>query len=206
MLNYLYGYAAMLRVLVVLFAVMAPALAIAGEPLFEAAAKGDVAAIENLLASGAAVDARDQDQATPLIAAALGGQVEAAKLLLAKGADVMARNSGGFTALHAAAYGGSAEVAALLLDNKAARDDTANKAGTTPLFVAAETNHLEVVELMISKGADVSQTESHGYFPTTRAFWKGHVDMVRLLKRHGAVCQETKLSADEYKRCLEIKD
>jgi uncharacterized protein len=196
----------MLRVLVVLFAVMVPALASAGEPIFDAAAKGDVAAMEQLLAAGTAVDSRDQDQATPLIAAALGGQVEAAKLLLSKGADVMARNSGGFTPLHAAAYGGSAEVAALLLDNKAARDDTANKAGTTPLFVAAETNHPEVVELMISNGADVSQLESHGYMPTTRAFWKGHVDMVRLLKRHGAVCQEDKLDAGQYKQCLEIKD
>ena len=131
----------MLRALLLVIAVMMPVAAFAGEPIFDAAAKGDVAAIEKLLASGTAVDSRDQDQATPLIAAALGGQVEAAKLLLAKGADVMARNSGGFTALHAAAYGGSAEVAALLLDNKAARDDTANKAGAAPLLVAAETNH-----------------------------------------------------------------
>jgi uncharacterized protein len=196
----------MLRVLVVLFAVMVPALASAGEPIFGAAAKGDVAAIENLLASGIAVDSRDRDQATPLIAAALGGQVEAAKLLLSKGADVMARNSGGFTPLHAAAYGGSAEVAALLLDNKAARDDTANKAGAAPLLVAAETNHPGVVELLISRGADVNQPESHGYAPMSRAQWNGHIDMVRLLKRHGAVCHEVGQMPGGYEKCLEIKD
>ena len=196
----------MLRALLLVIVLTLPGTAFAGEPIFEAAAKGDVAAIEKLLASGTAVDSRDRDQATPLIAAALGGQVEAAKLLLSKGADVMARNSGGFTALHAAAYGGSAEVAALLLDNKAARDDTANKAGVTPLFAAAEMNHPEIVELLVAKGANASQKESHGYLPTTRALWKGHVDMVRLLKRHGVMCQEDKLEPSQYKQCLEIKD
>ena len=196
----------MLKALVFLIAVMMPALAIAGEPLSDAAAKGDTAAIERLLSSGAAIDARDHDQATPLINAALKGQVEAAKLLLAKGANVTARNSGGFTALHAAAYSGNAEIAALLLDNKADRDDTANKAGVTPLFAAAEMNHPEIVELLIAKGANVSQKESHGFLPTTRALWKGHVDMVRLLKRHGVMCQDGILSASQYQQCLAIKD
>jgi uncharacterized protein len=196
----------MLRALLVVIAVMMPVAALAGEPIFDAVAKGDVAAIEKLLTSGTAVDSRDQDQATPLIAAALGGQVEVAKLLISKGADVMARNSGGFTPLHAAAYGGSAEVAALLLDNKAARDDTANKAGAAPLFVAAETNHPAVVELMISRGSDVGRTEGHGYSPLTRAFWKGHKDMVRLLKRHGLTCQSPPLSSSDLAKCLEITD
>ena len=196
----------MLRALLLVIAMLMPVAAFAGEPIFDAAAKGDVAAIEKLLASGTAVDSRDRDQATPLIAAALGGQVEAAKLLLSKGADVMARNSGGFTALHAAAYGGSAEVAALLLDNKAARDDTANKAGVTPLFTAAEMNHPGIVALLIARGANPSQKESHGYLPTTRALWKGHVEMVRLLKRHGVMCQDGILTASQYQQCLAIKD
>lgn len=198
----------MLRALVLLIAVMAPALAAAGEPLFDAAKSGDTAAIERLLSSGAAVDSRDQDQATPLITAALGGQVEAARLLLAKGADVMARNSGGFTALHAAAYSGSVPVAVLLLDNKADRDDAENKAGAAPLLVAADTYHPGVVELLITRGADVSRPESHGYMPLTRAFWRGDRDTVRLLKRHGAVCQPAKILGGEayYQQCLEIKD
>lgn len=198
----------MFRAILLVITVMMPVAAFAGEPIFDAAAKGDVAAIEKLLAAGTAVDSRDQDQATPLIAAALGGKVEAAKLLLSKGADVMARNSGGFTALHAAAYGGSAEVAALLLDNKAARDDTANKAGAAPLLVAADTYHPGVVELLIARGADVSRPESHGYMPLTRAFWRGDRDTVRLLKRHGAVCQPAKILGGEayYQQCLKIKD
>ena len=196
----------MLKALVAIIAILMPVLAAAGEPLFDAVASGDTASIERLLEGGAAVDARARDQATPLITAALNGQVEAAKLLLAKGADVMARNSGGFTALHAAAYSGSVPVAVLLLDNGAARDDTANKAGTAPLFVAAEMNHPAVVELLIARGSDVSRPESHGYSALTRAIFKGHKDMMRLLKRHGLTCQHDKLSAGQYVQCLELKD
>lgn len=196
----------MLRVLLILIALMVPTLAVAEESLYDAALKGDTAAIERLLAGGAAVDSLGPDKATPLTGAALGGQTEAAKLLLAKGADVMARNSGGFTALHAAAYAGSPPVAELLLDHKAVRDDAANKAGVTPLFVAAEMNRPEIVELMIARGADASRGEGHGYSPLTRAFWKGHKDMVRLLKRHGLTCQAPPLNPAELLKCLEIKD
>lgn len=178
--------------------------AFAEETLFSAATKGDTATIERLLADGGGADIRAADQATPLIAAALAGQVEAAELLIAKGADVMARNSGGFTPLHAAAYSGNAAVAKLLLDHKADRDDKGNKAGVSPLFVAAEMNNREVVELLIVIGANADQVESHGYMATTRAFWKGHFDIVRLLKRHGALCQLGALGPDDYKRCLEL--
>jgi len=151
------------------------------------------------------VDSRAPDQATPLIAAALESRVEATKLLIARGADVMARNSGGFTALHAAAYSGSAAVANVLLDQKAVLDDARNKAGVTPLFVAAEMNHKDVVELLIARGSDIKRPEAHGYWATSRALWKGHTDMVSLLKRHGLTCQESALTASEYTRCLAIK-
>jgi ankyrin repeat protein len=196
----------MLRLIVLLTTMFATVAAVAGTPLFDKVEAGDVAGVQQLLADGAAVDSRARDGATPLITAALSDQPAIAELLIGKGADVMARNSGGFTPLHAAAYSGSAAIATLLLDHKAARDDTANKAGASPLFVAAEMNHPEVVELLIAKGADVGQLESHGYMATTRAIFKGHHDMVRLLKRHGAVCQEAKLSAAQYERCLELKD
>ena len=196
----------MLRALVLLLYLLTPSCALAAEPIFEAAAKGDVASLEKLLAAGTPIDSRDRDEATPLIAAALSNQPEAAKLLISKGADVMARNVGGFTPLHAAAFAGSAEVAALLLDHKADIADTANKAGAAPLMVAAEMNHPAVVELLISRGADVSQPESHGYPPISRAQWKGHNDMVRLLKRHGAVCDKTGQLPGDYEKCLEIKE
>lgn len=193
------------RLLLVLLFTLVPTFVAAAETLFSAATAGDTSTISHLLDNGEPVDARARDEATPLIAAALAGQTEATKLLIERGANIMARNSGGFTALHAAAYSGSMPVAILLLDNKAVLDDAENKAGVTPMFVAAEMNHPDVVELLIARGSDVARPEAHGYSAMTRAFWKGHKGMVSLLKRHGLVCQQDKLTASEYTQCLAIK-
>jgi uncharacterized protein len=187
----------MLRAVLALALMVAPTFATARETIFDAAAAGDTVVITRLLAEGTPVDSRGSDQATPLIAAALNNHADAARLLIEKGADVMARNSGGFTALHAAAYSGSLAVATLLVDSKAVLDDAENKACVTPLFVAAEMNRPELVEFLIAKG--------HGYSALTRAFWKGHTDMVSLLKRQGMSCQVKVLTAGELAQCLAIE-
>ena len=194
----------MIRVLPILVAMMVPGLAAADARLFAAVDAGDRAAVEQELANGADVDSRTRDQATPLIAAAVADQFAIVDLLLKNGADVMARNSGGFTALHAAAYSGSVPITKLLLEKNAVLEDDANKAGVTPLMVAGEQNHLAVAEFLIAKGADVSHPEIHGYMPITRALFKGNTEIVRLYKRHGALCQ-VKI-VNWYQRCLEIGD
>jgi len=178
--------------------------AVAEESLFDAVNAGDVAGAERLLAQGAPVDSRDRDQATPLIAAALSDQLEVAELLVGKGADVMARNAGGFTPLHAAAYSGSVRIAELLLEKGAVLEDAANKAGVTPLLVAAEENHVAMLELLIARGADVNRPESHGYTPVMRAGFKGHRDIIRVLKRHGATCPPADMTGASL--CIEMSD
>lgn len=190
---------------VFLLTVLCATIARADEPLIDAADRGDKVAAQQLIASGASVDARGADNATALIVAALSGEEDIAELLIAKGADVNARNAGGFTALHAAAYQGSLPVVTLLLDNNAPRDDAENKAGVTPVFVAAEMNHLDVIELLVSRGADISKAESHGYSALTRAFWKGNREVVSLLKQYGQTCQQDKLTQTEFAQCLKIK-
>ena len=195
---------AMLRILSLAAVLLVSASAIAGEPLFDAARAGDTAGVERLLAGGSEVDSRDRNQETPLIAAALSDQPAVAELLLGKGADVMARNAGGFTPLHAAAYSGSVPIAELLLDKGAVLEDAANKAGVTPLMVAVEENHVAMLELLIARGADVNRPESHGYTPVTRAGFKGHRDIIRVLKRHGATCPPADMNGASL--CIEMKD
>ena len=177
--------------------------ALAGD-LYTAAGEGNLATVERMLADGVSVDTAGPNAETPLTAAALAGRAEVAEMLLAHGAGVQARNAGGFTPLHAAAYSGSAPIAVLLLENGAVLEDAQNKAGATPLLVAAEQNQVAVAELLISRGASVSAPESHGYIPLTRAFWKGHVDVVRLLKQHGAICQPAEVlgGAASYQQCV----
>ena len=194
---------ALLALVILTFPVTATA---AGDPLFDAVAAEDKAAVERALAGGAEVDSRAPDQATPLIDAALGDQLAIAELLLSKGADVMARNSGGFTPLHAAAYSGSVAIARLLLEKGAVLDDADNKSGVTPMMVAGEENHVAVAEFLIVQGADINHPEAHGYLPITRALWKDNKDIVSLYKQHGAKCPPAKiLGNDEWlRKCEEI--
>jgi uncharacterized protein len=196
-----------MRGLLALLALMlAATTAVAGDPLFDAVAAGDKAAVEQALANGASVDGRASDQATPLMAAALANQTVIVEALLDKGANVMARNSGGFTPLHAAASAGSVPIANLLLEKGAVLDDAENKAGVTPLMVAGEGNHLEMAEFLLAKGADVNHPEIHGYLPITRAIFKGNKDIVRLYKSHGVACPSAKnLGGEEwYQQCNAI--
>ena len=194
-----------MRVLLVLLMLgFATTMAAAGDSLVDAISAGDKAAVERALASGADVNSRARDQATPLIAAALGDQPAIVELLLSKGADVMARNSGGFTPLHAAAYSGSVPIAELLLEKGAVLEDAANKAGVTPLMVAVEENRVAMLELLIARGADVNRPESHGYTPVTRAGFKGHRDIIRVLKRHGAACPPAEVNGAWL--CIEMRD
>jgi ankyrin repeat protein len=58
-----------------------------GSELHAAAAKGDAAAIQELLAKGAEVDARDDGGRTALLIAAQANQVGAAREKIEEGAD-----------------------------------------------------------------------------------------------------------------------
>jgi ankyrin repeat protein len=196
----------MRELLALLALVLSATTAAAGDPLYDAVAAGDKAAVARVLANGESVDSRAGDQATPLMAAALDGKADIVELLLGKGADVMARNAGGLTPLHAAAYSGSVPIAKLLLDKGALIDDVANKGAVTPLMVAGEQNHVELAEFLIAHGADINHAEVHGYLPIARALWKGNKDIVRLYKQHGATCLSPEIRGDDefYRQCVEI--
>ena len=72
----------------------------------------------------------------------------------------------------------------------------------TPLFPAIEEEHKEVAELLITQGADLGSKEKAGYTALTRALFKGHEDMVILLRAHGAECQSEVLSEPVNQGCL----
>jgi uncharacterized protein len=196
----------MFRILTVFFAATFPVVAMAG-PLHDAARQGDVGTIHEIVAQGADPNEKAQNGETPLTLAVLGGHEEVARALIESGADVHARNAGGFTPLHAAAYAGDVAIADLLIDHGADVDDARNKAGVTPLLAASEEDHAAVAELLIAAGADLGPTERHGYTALTRAMFRGHDDIVILLKAHGAQCQSPQVLGDSLHRaCIEAGD
>ncbi len=90
-------------------------------PLHTAALLGDLATVQQYIASGADLDRKDAYGSTPLIVAATFGHADVARALLGAGADPDLTNPEGSTALHVAAFLGRAGIVEALLDAGADR-------------------------------------------------------------------------------------
>ncbi|OXA53249.1 myotrophin [Folsomia candida] len=58
--------------------------------------------------------------------------------------------------------------------------------GRPPLLYAADYGQQEVIEYLISKGANVNSCDKHGISALLAAIWEGHTDCVKLLLTKGA--------------------
>ena len=124
-------------------------------PLHWAAYNDDLLLVKLLLASGAAPDPRTRLRAlTPLLMAAESGDAALIDALLNAGAAVDATNDSGTTPLMIAAASGSTEAVATLLAHGAKINTTEKTYGQTALFFAVERNRVEVVRLLLGRGAD----------------------------------------------------
>ena len=158
-------------------------------PLWAAATFNSSVVAAALLANGADVNAKREDDRTPLHQAALGNAAEIANLLVEKGADVKAKSKQGWTPLHWAAEANAAEIAKLLIDN-GAEVNAKNNEGTTPLHRAALSNAAEIVKLLIEKGAEVEAKTTGGDYigwtPLHRAALNNAPEVAKLLIDGGA--------------------
>jgi ankyrin repeat protein len=125
-------------------------------PLQWAVYDGNVTEVRRLLKAGANVSLANNYGATPMGLAAEVGNAEIIKLLLEAGADAESPNADGQTALLAVARTGNVEAAKLLLDHRAKVDAREKWGGQTALMWAAARRHPQMMQLLISKGADVN--------------------------------------------------
>jgi len=88
------------------------------------------------------------------------------------------------TALHFAVNSGYVEVAKYLLSKGA--NINAIECDNTPLIIAARTNRLEIVRMLIDSGAAVDGLGSNGSTPLHHAAEQGHIEIVKLLIERGA--------------------
>jgi ankyrin repeat protein len=153
---------------------------------------------------------------TPLIFAAREGDLESAKLLVDAGADVNQTSEYGWSPLLTAVNNRNYKLAAYLLE-RGADPNVANKGGWTPLYLATDNrnieggdypvplpdmDHLEMIKLLLAKGADVNARVKEntlqrtiftnqwfleaGATPFIRAAQSSDLELMKLLLSYGA--------------------
>jgi ankyrin repeat protein len=126
----------------------------------------------------------DRLQRTPLFWAARAGDSKLVALLLAQGADVNLRAPRFLVSGNVTSMTGPIITGPHIFNSGREKD-----AGETPLHVAAEFGRLDVVRLLLAKGADVNAKGANSQTPLYLACEKHHHDVVKLLLGKGADAQ-----------------
>ena len=157
-------------------------------PVADAAARGDKAAIRDLLKQGADVNAAQGDGMSALHWAADSGDAELAELLIYGGANTGAvTRIGLYTPLHLAAKSGSPGVAKALIKAGAAVNATSNPSGATPLHLAALAGSVDVINLLADAKADLNAREAEWeQTPLIFAASANRADAIAALIKRGA--------------------
>uniref|UniRef100_A0AAZ3Q2F0 Ankyrin-1-like n=1 Tax=Oncorhynchus tshawytscha TaxID=74940 RepID=A0AAZ3Q2F0_ONCTS len=179
-----------------------------------AARSGNMDKALDHIKNGIDINTANQNGLNGLHLASKEGHVKMVLELLHGGIDVETQTKKGNTALHIAALAGQEQVVAELVNYGAninaqsqvrpppvseetptplagppaeeppATTDTHTK-GFTPLYMAAQENHLEVVKFLLENGANQSIPTEDGFTPLAVALQQGHENVVALLINYG---------------------
>lgn len=135
-------------------------------PLIAASSEGHLEVVKLLIAAGANVNGKDQDDTTALMAASARGHLDVVKELVAGGAKVNEQNRDGHTALMFA-YNGKNQVETLWERFNQFKteqpDKSSDDGGTGPLIRDALNNHTALVDLLLKNGADTKLKDKEGH-------------------------------------------
>jgi ankyrin repeat protein len=162
-------------------------------------AAGDLEKVRLLVDRGASVNARSALGNTPLIAAAAhSDNLEVVKLLIEKGADVHAKNVNNVSVLAAAVVASDAATVRFLLDQGCKPGHINNlfgAAGNSLLEIAAQYGNGEIVEMLLSRAADVNASDSN---------FAGHALNYALLSQKPEIARRLIEAGADLKQCSPI--
>ena len=150
--------------------------------LHKAVAVGSIPILQTLIEQGADINGQNQNGTTPLISAAKSQQGGALSILLSNGAAVELTDHGGYTAMCYAAWRGL--LVTVLLERNA-HVNVKSLFGFTPLLLATEEGHCNVVLELLQHGADINAYNRYRNTALHYAVNSGNTDMVALLLDNG---------------------
>jgi ankyrin repeat protein len=154
--------------------------------LHAAAANGDVAEIEQLVADGEKPNLQDSKSRTPLIVAAFRRQQAAAQTLLRLGANPNARDADGYDVLAIATINHDIEMLKLALAAGANARAVVGRDGGSALISAAQLGFVDIVRALIEAKADIDHVNGRGWTALITAVVLGngkkeHLEIVEAL-------------------------
>ena len=168
-----------------LFAVGLPGAEAPASTLFHAIQSADTRAVKGLLRRGANPNLQDADGTPALMAATLYAGADCMKLLLDAGANPDGANAAGATPLMWA-IPDLAKVK-LLLSHRADVNASSSNLQRTPLLIAARyPGSVELLRLLLEKGADLHAKDKNGASALGLAATYANVDVVRFLVESGS--------------------
>jgi ankyrin repeat protein len=159
--------------------------------LHAAAANGDVAEIERLIAAGERPDIQDSSSRTPLHVAVYRKHYAAARALLRLGANPNALDAQRYDIVTIAAAGNDIEMLKLALEGGASARNITTFTDGTALGTASHRGHVEAVRILIAHKAPLDHVNGRGWTALHEAVVLGnggpnHVATVAALVKAGA--------------------
>ncbi|XP_069464463.1 ankyrin repeat and SOCS box protein 3 [Ambystoma mexicanum] len=160
-----------------------------------AARSGNIKCLQRLIKRGCSVDVPDNRGWMPIHEAAFHNSTKCLRLLIQTASSktyIKSKTFEGETALHLSARRGGVECTKILLQAGADPNELTNEE-TTPLFVAVENKHSDVVQLLLRHGASVNGSHScSGWNSLHQASYEASTDIMKLLLDQGVdkECQD----------------
>jgi ankyrin repeat protein len=155
--------------------------------IYNAALRGRVDSLREIIDAGADVNVQNENGYTPLIAAAHDGRIECIELLVDRGANANLEDESGFTALTTAVQHSNEQTVQLLI-SKGADVNHRTTASFTPLMFLAynncpPTSISQVANALLAAGADKDAKDDSGLTALDHARNKGIEELIALLEK-----------------------